>query len=174
MSFSSREKWQEKRARKEAWRQERWAAKQALRSEKSPGGFGSVLRGAGLFMILGLAAIAFFSSGDDHGGKTSTAASNDPDPGNTLHDLVRDKKFLAESPDFLNITRRLIAANGFQCPRVNIMWPKGPSPYGSKFEVFCGPDSGSGIYEAQHYAVYPTQFRVDVCKSNGLFSNGCD
>jgi hypothetical protein len=174
MSFLNREKKRAEVARKEAARHERWAAKQALRSEKSPSGFRSVLRGAGLFLILGLAAIAFFLSGDDHGRKSPTPASNDPDRQNTLHDLTRDKQFLAESPNFLEITRRLITGNGYDCPRVNIMWPKGPSPFGSKFEIFCGPANGIGIYDAQHYALYPDQLRVDVCRPNGVFSNGCD
>ena len=166
---------EEKRARKEARRQERWAAKQAFRYEKSATGFDSK-RGLGIggFLILGIVALFLLGSRGNHDGNPSAAVNSDIDPENTLHDLTRDRKFLAENPDFLDITRRLIAARGYECQRVNIMWVKGPSPFGPKFEIFCGPTRGTGIYEALHYAVYPDQFRVDVCKQNGVFSNGCE
>jgi hypothetical protein len=118
----------------------------------------------GFLVIAGIAG-AFLAGGNQKG---------DVDPDNKLHDIMRDKAFLAAHPDFPETTRKVIAANGYDCPRVDILWNKGPSPYGTKLEAFCGPASGAGIYEALHYAIYPDQLRVTVCKSNGVFHNGCD
>ena len=56
----------------------------------------------------------------------------------------------------------LIVANGYDCPRIGILWAKGPSPHGTKLEAFCGPPTGTGIYEALHYAIYPEQLRVET------------
>ena len=104
----------------------------------------------------------------------SNQKSDNADPENKLHDIMRDKEFLARNPDFPDLTRRMIVANGYDCLRIGILWAKGPSPYGPKLEAFCGPPTGTGIYEAQHYVIYPEQFKVAVCKPNGVFHNGCD
>ena len=96
------------------------------------------------------------------------------DPENKLNDVMKNRKFLSEHPEFPTVTAQLIRANGFACQRVDIVWVKGESPFGTKFEVFCGPPGSAGIYESQHYAVYPERMRVTICKPNGFLSNGCD
>lgn len=156
----------EKRARKEAARQEKHARRELRRSEGGRIGIGSFLT---IMVVLGV--LISWGIKTDRGPQ---AQHSDVDPENKLHDLTRDQGFLARNPDFLDITRRLIVAHGYDCPRINILWAKGPSPFGSKLEAFCGPVSGTGIYEALHYAVYPEQFRVAICKANGVFSNGCE
>jgi hypothetical protein len=99
--------------------------------------------------------------------------SGDPDPENKLHDIMRDDAFLAQNPNFPEAVRELIAAHGFECARIGILWDRGQSPFGLKLEAFCGPVSSTGIFEAQHYAVYPEKLMVSLCKANGVFSNGC-
>ena len=117
------------------------------------------------FIVIAVVAGAFLVGGNQKG---------DVDPDNKLHHIMRDKNFLAANPKFPDWTRQLIVANGYDCPRIGILWAKGPSPHGTKLEAFCGPPTGTGIYEALHYAIYPEQLRVSVCKSNGVFSNGCE
>jgi hypothetical protein len=74
-AFSNRRIKKMEAAAKEVRRHERWAAKQALRSEKSGGGFqfGRGSRVAGVLAILGIGAASFFGSGDDRGGKPAAA-----------------------------------------------------------------------------------------------------
>lgn len=118
------------------------------------GGLGGCL-GALIFLVLVAIAFGVLSNENNKG---------NIDPRNQLHDVVQDKQFLAQNPNFLETTRKFIVSSGYECPRINILWAKGPSPNGPKFEAFCGPASGTGIYEAMHYAVYPQQLKVTVCK----------
>jgi hypothetical protein len=106
--------------------------------------------------------------------KSNSDPRAESDPENTLNDIMKNHEFLSKHPDFPIISAQLIRANGFTCQRIAIMWVKGPSPYGTKFEVFCGPPDGAGIYESQHYAVYPERLRVTICKATGFLGTGCN
>jgi hypothetical protein len=103
-----------------------------------------------------------------------TKSSGDKDvPG--YHDLVDDKKFIAENPGMLAAIAALIDKSGYDCPSLAHLRVKGPSPYGIRLEALCGPDDGKrSVYPQMHYAVYPEKFKVNLCSEFGVFSKECE
>jgi len=90
-------------------------------------------------------------------------------------DLTKDQTFIKENPQFIEMTRLLIAANGFECPRIANLWVKGMSPFGTRFEALCGPkNNNTNVYPSLHYAVYPERMKAVVCKPIGIFSGSCE
>lgn len=91
------------------------------------------------------------------------------------NNVLENKAFLAKNPRYVEAIRKLIAVNGFNCPRINILTVEGQTPYGLQLEAFCGPINSTGVIPSLHYAVYPDHLRVALCKPVGAFSAGsCD
>jgi hypothetical protein len=83
------------------------------------------------------------------------------------------KTLLADSPQYSDAIRTLITANGYECPRVTSLWPKGMSLLGSKLEALCGPRDSTKVDPALHYSVYPDRLKVVVCRPGGKLAGGC-
>lgn len=70
--------------------------------------------------------------------------------------------------------RRLVIRHGFACPRIVHVRDHGPSAFGERYEILCGPIGLSGdAYADQHYAVYPERGIVNLCARFEMFSAEC-
>lgn len=90
-------------------------------------------------------------------------------------DLLEDADFRKKNPKFIDGVRQLISASGYECAALTFLWLKGDSPYGPKLEALCGPSDGShDTIPSQHYAIYPSHFKVNVCKEFSAFGPDCE
>jgi hypothetical protein len=88
-------------------------------------------------------------------------------------DVLKNRTFLASNPKYPEAITNLIRERGFECPKLHELWLKGDSPYGPKLEALCGPEGGDEITTTQHYAVYPDQFKVNLCPEFSMLSSDC-
>jgi hypothetical protein len=98
----------------------------------------------------------------------------DKQPNADPTDLVQNKSFLAENPTFVETTRKLILAQGYDCPKIDFLWVKGPSPFGTKLEALCGADDADRVYVTLHYAIYSKNAMVVTCKPWDASQDTCD
>lgn len=114
---------------------------------------------AGMIVLMIIGSIA---GGPSHDG---------PDKSSVLDDAA----FLKDNPGFTDGVRKLIQAEGYECPALAQLWNKGTTPRGLELEALCGPDDGRrNSFSKLHYAVFPKTARVELCKEFGILGGGCD